>query len=559
MNSVGRQGTAPRSVVELVPARSVRAHSDVITGLAWLPGSGILVTCSVDRHALAWTLGLEVRGSLDPVAPSGGYEAPFTRPVDTEYIHIPPPDERLWETEYSPERRGGGAGPDGSGDATKDKSEPNSAVTLTSAAKFDEEIRKAAIELESFFKAQTTSASKEAADALTQMDGDSLTDHSRRWHFEPVTKQVRETGLVSVTEHGGAIVVDAEAEGRPTTRDVYSVNSTGVDCHFLLTPQPDAHHFRRKKHVVDRSGPEATGNESGGIPFEVTRDFPLPPNARAERDFLLRQMKDKEEVLQQRALAAEKDNPYVTARVSGALIDVSASGFAPLPELIRAPTPHEMRMARHGADRHHSHQRGPSQNSQRRAGARTNSRGPPRSSAESAMRALLPHELIALRRLPKLQPAATVAVLRERRSHSTPPQEVPSQYKLVDEVDWAAPTPLSQPLAQEQDRRQHQRSGPPMSPSIVRHDLDNTAGGGEVGFMTFGVRSLADRLLTPASRGSSTFNGTFSSAASGGRPGAWAKRHAVDLDVFDMTAGVRVDGLSPRTFSPSSTLALTLH
>ena len=80
MLTAGRAGTAPRWVEELSVSKVVQAHRDVLLSLRLVPNSSSLVTASVDRSTLVWSLSLTLRGELDAEQPSGKYAAPVSGP-----------------------------------------------------------------------------------------------------------------------------------------------------------------------------------------------------------------------------------------------------------------------------------------------------------------------------------------------------------------------------------------------------------------------------------------------------------------------------------------------
>lgn len=298
MSTAGRLGVAPQDVILLHTVHHVHAHMDSVGFLLWAVGCNVLISGSLDQRVLLWTLSLVPIGELDPLSEGGRYRVPMVavrwhrdqlsadapeypflvKRAPNESIPFSSANPELLPTEsltFGPSSTFG----EGGGEF--------------SAAAFAEDAHRIATTLESF----VPNVEYQERDVVKELDelgiGESLVAKSYGQRASPIKKRRELPSSQSNQRH--------QAPGRqpnPTNVDedaavVYSSNSSGVACHSLFSTSPHRQSIRPKNVVVDQHT-SATGRgddgEDGGASFTVTRNCPLPPNARRDRDYLIREL-----------------------------------------------------------------------------------------------------------------------------------------------------------------------------------------------------------------------------------------------------------------------------
>jgi WD40 repeat protein len=488
VTGVGRSGCAPRETVLLHTSLSVRAHTEIVSGLVWVRGANLLASASLDKRVLLWTLNLDFVGELDPNVETGKFSVPVSLAAADSYVIEPPGGENIMflglkrQMSMSPlllQRGASSFRKTRSIRIKKDESsaEPGDTATadstnngagLVNQAQFAEDVHRVAMELESFVpsKAQLTKSQRDAERIQA------LGSH------EPA-QEGADYGRQSLTHPAGG----------PQPIAVSS-NSCGVNHRSLFSPAPLLP-TRSKTHVV------AEGGTDGGESFVVTQDHPLPNHFKAERDLILRHLVQQEQL--RRSRAEEGD---------GALPPSPLMPIAVTPQLdVRRASEVAAALAQHRTTTQQL-RAAPEQ----AAGAAHVCRSRQDSRSRGLLAAaLLPCDLIRLHSSQQSHGrAAHEALLMHRRSLTPQPLPVTRRIgvgpgagsALPEDIEWspASLTPQARNAAQQTPQR--------LFPSVSAPVEDV---GEALGFCSFGVRSLQSVLQSSAE----------------GRP--WARTHRVDM------------------------------
>ena len=464
VTGVGRTGSPPRETVMLQVAFSIRAHTDIVSGLLWVRGSNLLVTSSIDKRVMMWTLNLDFVGEFDPTVERGRFSVPVSVCEGDKYVTEPPQDEAILfldaaqqltsepsrplrgaasfrkvdSVRFFPSRRGNGDAAKAT--LTAAASADDGALGRTvSAAKFAEDVHRVAMELESFVPSKTQLLkSKKDANRIrslgsTEPAGESLL------YGKPCSS-------MPAAAEGGAHTV----QGEGAEVSLSSSNSCGVYYRSLFSPVPLLS-LKPKTHVV------AEGGKDGGDGFVVTQDHPLPARFKLERDSILRDLVQQEQLQRQQQEEAKLVQSKIEpshAQASVAVVREDETKFKSVQSVTRRDS--EARrlttISRQG--------RLPPGAGQVALAPRTNT------PTVAALKPLLPCDLIRLHTSHLPQRAAHESLLL-LRSATPQPKSTTLERFSDDSVDWTPPPRLSQ--------------------HVQSCGSDDQA---SVGFCSFGVRSL---------------------------------------------------------------------
>lgn len=282
MNTVGRLGVASRDITLLRTSNHVYAHSEPIVSLLWPPGCNVLISAASDQRVLLWDLNLNFIGELDPLSETGRYALTLVvPPVGFEYITTPASGECLLYSSANP--LAGTAAMTVNADNSSSDGKATAGSGAFSAAKFAEDVHRVAIALEAFVPTVTT----KERDVVKELAGLGVEKSLFSATYGKRAKPMKESSSE------GAQSSEQSDDGRQGA-SIYSPNSSGVACRSLFSPSPNPDGAQPKKVVVDQQlATDSLGCDA--VSFTVTRNFPLPPTARRDRDWLIRQIQMQEE------------------------------------------------------------------------------------------------------------------------------------------------------------------------------------------------------------------------------------------------------------------------
>lgn len=343
MTTVGRLGSAPRDIYIMRTAHHVHAHTEPVGSLVWAANTDILISSAADQRILFWQLNLAFIGELDPLSETGRFVLPITTPPATrfEYVTKAAPGEHITFTSATlagATELSSGLKPSESLtiDPQDDGQNLHNKLGSFSATKFAEGIHRVAVALESFVP--NAKKEKDLVGALAAIGVDE-SDMSKAFGkravvVSPVRTQSSPQTKSAAARNAQWSLINSLRVGVPEAdvprEFIYSANSSGVACRSLFSPLPDPAGQSPKKVVVDAVTPDTTA-QRGGVPMTVTRNFPLPTNARRDRDWLIRELQLREEheaMVASRKAAEEADKMSLVPSAINPQTRLSASALS---------------------------------------------------------------------------------------------------------------------------------------------------------------------------------------------------------------------------------------
>ncbi|CUF65542.1 WD40 repeat-containing protein, putative [Bodo saltans] len=307
MSTAGRMGTAPQDIILLHTVHHVHAHMDSVGYLLWAVGCNTLISSSLDQRVVLWSLSLEPIGELDPLSEGGRFRTPMVAvpwhrdPLSADAPEHPffverAPNEAIPFSSANPELLPAESLTIGRGNNGALTGEGSGAEF--SAASFAEDAHRIAAALESFVPSSPTTQTRDVVKELDELGiGESLVAKSYGRRASPLKKKLGKGSPFGSPRSRHSTTASSKGDEEIDPLVVYSSNSSGVACHslFSTSPQRNAH---KPKHVVVDAHTSVTGKgddgEDGGASFTVTRNCPLPANARRDRDYLIRELQLRE-------------------------------------------------------------------------------------------------------------------------------------------------------------------------------------------------------------------------------------------------------------------------
>jgi WD40 repeat protein len=309
MSTVGRLGVPPPEVYSLVETFKVHAHVESIISVVWASGTNVLFSAGSDQRVLAWTLGLDFLGELDPLCEGAKFSVVQSSTKVNVILEAPPGENIMFALLPAPEKKvksRARSSPTRDGSSSNFYTKGEDGVEEITAHQFAEDIHKIAVELEGFVPSeeQRTRSKRFASSILGLGSEQSPESHS----------------------YGKRVPSDS---GTP----LGSPNAAGVLTRSLLTPIPDLKNFQRKKHIVAQGG-----DASAGTAFYVTQNHPLPRNARADRDRLIQRLMEQEQAASRALVQFSTSEDDLISRKAAESIDRQRVLLAPSSQENRTKT-----------------------------------------------------------------------------------------------------------------------------------------------------------------------------------------------------------------------------